>query len=41
MLTYKISYCTAFFFIDFRKQEPVSNVRLKKFLFRGGLTGKF
>ena len=32
--------CTEFL-IDFRKQEPVSNCRLNRFLCRGGLTGKF
>ena len=29
------------FYVDFRKQEPVSNFRLNVFLYRGGLNGKF
>ena len=33
--------CTEFFFIDFRKQEPITNFRLNGLLSRGGLTGKF
>ena len=32
--------CTERFFIDLRKYEPVSNFRLKRFLYRGGLSGK-
>ena len=30
-----------FFNIDFRKQEPVSNFRLNRFLYRWGPTVKF
>ena len=33
--------CTKFFGIDFRKQEPVSTLRLNRFFYREGLTGKF
>ena len=32
--------CTEYFNIDFRKQETVSNFRVNRFLYRGGLTGK-
>ena len=32
--------CTEYFKIDFRKQETVSNFRVNRFLYRGGLTGK-
>ena len=33
--------CADFFTIDFRKQETVSNFRVNRFLYRGGLTGKY
>ena len=33
--------CADFFNIDFRKQETVSNFRVNRFLYRGGLSGKF
>ena len=32
--------CTERFFIDLRKYEPVSNFRLNRFLYGGGLSGK-
>ena len=43
ILNVDLSYfptCTELFFIDLRKYEPVSNFRLNRFLYRGGLSGK-
>ena len=42
MLTYliypSVQICVV---VDFRKEEPVSNFRVNRFLYGGGLNGKF
>ena len=41
MLAYLICLILHNFFMDFRKQKPVSNFRLNSFIYREVLTGKF
>ena len=41
MLTYLTCPSVQNSFIDFRKEEPVSNFRPSRFLYRGRLTGNF
>ena len=41
MLTYLTFRSVQNSFIDFRKEEPVSNFRPSRFLYRGRLTGNF
>ena len=41
MLTYLTCPSVQNSFIDFRKEEPLSNFRPSRFLYRGSLTGKF
>ena len=40
MLAYLICLILHNFFMDFRKQKPVSNLRLNSFIYREVLTGK-